>query len=216
VSNLRRIAIEVATALRGTATAATEWADALEDATFTGALPFIDRTAEMPVNLRPFHRDFVRAFPGRDMWPMRGPDDATGITIHHTLSHSPAATARYCTQAKGYPTVQYHYWVSADDGCPVYLLADPALALWHDHTGAHPTTLSVGMAGSLHLAQPPREQIEALVRLVAWLIKAHDVPIAQVQGHVDRFSGTVCPGWGQTGWRDAFYGALAIAIATGA
>ena len=146
------------------------------------------------------------------MWPTRGEGDLTGITIHHTLSHSPTATAKYCTASKGYPTTQYHYWIAADDGCPVWQLVDPALMLWHDHTGPRQKTLSIGMAGRLHVGKPPEEQLAALVRLVKWLMEEHGIGQDEVQGHIDRAKrvgvGTVCPGWDAADWRGDFYQAL--------
>jgi len=170
--------------------------------------PYIDRVAEMPVNDAPFHPDFVRNFPGATEWPKRKRADVTGITIHHTLSHAPIATARYCTASKGYPTTQYHYWVSADDDCPCFLLVQPGFALWHDHTGAHPTTLSVGMAGALHVDAPPPEQMESAARLVAWMMAEYNVDVFGVRGHVDRYARTVCPGWHAANWRDRFFEVL--------
>jgi len=168
--------------------------------------PYTDRRHEMPVNFDPFHPDFVKCFPGNEVWPTRDLGTLTGLTIHHTMSHSPIATANYCTKTKGYPTTQYHYWVSAGDGCPCYLLVDPSAAMWHDHTGTHPTTLSIGMAGSLHVSPPPDEQIEAAARLCVWLMNQFGV--VDVAGHKDRYRGTVCPGWDSAGWRTAFFDVL--------
>lgn len=181
--------------------------------------PWINRVAEMPVNAQPFQADFVRNFGERAFWPKRKMSDVTGLTIHHTMSHSPLNTARHCTSTKGYPTIQYHWWVSASDGCPIYMLADPTWALWHDHTGAHPTTLSIGVAGKLHLAPPPDEQLEAVtIRLCRYLMEMLDLTAAQVTGHQERWRmRTQCPGWGPTdrrrswwgsGWKEAFYEAL--------
>lgn len=173
-------------------------------------LPYIDRVREMPVNENPDHPYFIerRWF----MWPSRT-GDPTGITIHHTMSHSPEATAAYCTKpasqgGKGYPTTQYHFWVSAGDGCPVWRLVPVDLQVWHDHTGAFPKTISVGLAGALHVTQPPQEQLEAAGALVRWLMAEYDIPLREVVGHCDRYSGTVCPGWNKAGWRDAFYEAV--------
>jgi len=178
-------------------------------------LPYTDRIAEMPVNKKPFNRDFVRNFPGSTFWPLRKPESVTGITIHHTLSHSPLATARYCTQTKGYPTIQYHAWISAGDGCPVWMLADPAWGLWHDHTGKFQHTISIGMAGSLHLKAPPVEQMEATARLIVHLMGEYSIPIRQVQGHNERYGKnkygrwrTQCPGWYDVKWRAAFFDVL--------
>jgi len=180
-----------------------EHAEQLPKPEFT--FQIVDRIAEFDaiVNPRPFHRDFVRCFPGASVWPVR--DTITGITIHHTMSHSPVATARYCTRVKGYPTTQYTYWVSADDGCPVYQCLRDSVACWHDHTGRLQTTISVGMAGRLDVAKPPLEQIAACVNLCAALMRRYGLQIEQVKGHNDRYSGTVCPGWDVSSWRDDFY-----------
>jgi hypothetical protein len=136
--------------------------------------PWIDRVAEMPVNPNPTHPDMVEL--GWKDWPRRKLDDITGITIHHTMSHSPLATARYCAGPKGYPSIQYHLWVGQGDGCPVYLLAPLEWGLWHDHTGAYQKTVSVGMAGRLHESKPPPEQLEATASLVAYLMDLLNIP----------------------------------------
>ena len=188
-------------------------ADNLEAALGLPAPVFVDRVAEMPINHDPTHPDFVRCFPGQRFWPIRHLEDITGVTIHHTLSHSPEATARYCTAGKGYPTIQYHFWVSASDGCPVWMLAKPTWALWNDHTGTRQTTISVGMAGHLHLHPPPGEQLAAAVRLVAWLMDEYGFPIREARGHNDRTwqvsrIKTQCPGWDDAGWRDTFFSLL--------
>jgi N-acetyl-anhydromuramyl-L-alanine amidase AmpD len=89
-------------------------------------------------------------------------------------------------------------------------LVNPEVALWHDHTGTLQTTLSIGMAGKLHLAPPPAVQIEATVRLVRWLMAEYDISVDQVCGHTDRARRvrTVCPGWDSANWRNDFYRAL--------
>jgi hypothetical protein len=177
--------------------------------------PWIDRVDEMPVNHAPDHPYLVKR--GWQWWPIRGegkcPAKVTGLTIHHTCSHSPKATARYCTNSrgkggKGYPTIQYHWWVSAGDGCPVFLLADPEWALWSDNTGAYQTTFSIGVAGRWDKDKPSAEQIETTAGLAAYLQKARGILTPEVRGHHDRWSPTKCPGWHLAGWRDEFYEAL--------
>ncbi len=174
-------------------------------------VPWIDRIADMPVNPRPFHPDFVRNFPGRGFWPLRRSlADIKGLTIHHTLSHSPEATARYITAGKGYPTTQYHFWVSAADGAPIWLLVDPFRKVWHDHTGARPSTVSIGMAGRRHESKPPPEQMDSLLRLVHYLMAEWGIAVDQVQGHRQRRweatrKWTECPGWATMNWKDDFY-----------
>lgn len=176
--------------------------------------PYTSRVAEMPVSHNPDHPDLLKH--GWSFWPIRGegdcPKDITGLTIHHTLSHSPLALAQWTTRrqengGKGYPTIQYHFWVSQGDGCPVWQLVPTEWAAWHDHTGAYQTALSIGMAGRLHESPPPAEQLEAAARLVAWLQERYNIPLEEVQGHCDRKYGTECPGWNY-GWRDDFFEAL--------
>ena len=194
----------------------------------------IDRISEMPVNRNPNHQTFIANFGAGAFWPIRGqelkwrgkvitmPDAITGLTIHHTLSHSPLATAQYCSGPKGYPTTQYHYWISQGDGCPIYQLLPEEWAVWHDCTGALQTTLAIGMAGQLHLSPPPDEQIEQLVRLCVWLMDRHSLGIEDVTGHRERYNyQTQCPGWGPldrsqrswgSGWKEAFFDALRSAL----
>lgn len=175
------------------------------------AIPFTSRVDEMPTNSNPDHPYILER--GWFGWPTS--DDIRGITIHHTMSHSPLAIAQYCTRpqskgGKGYPTTQYHYWVSADDGCPVWQLVEDDVRLWHDHTGAMQHNLSVGMAGRLHEAPPPQEQIEAAARLVLWLVDKYDFGPGAIAGHCSRYAGTVCPGWDEAGWKTAFFEALGV------
>jgi hypothetical protein len=169
--------------------------------------PFDSIVDELPINFEPDHPQFVSRH--WVTWPERSTDDIKGITIHHTLSHSPMGTALYCTKpysesGKGYPSIQYHFWVSQGDGAPAYLCAYLSWALWHDHTGSFPKTISIGLAGSLHHQRPPEQQLESAARLVRWLMKRYKVPLEEVKGHCDRWP-TLCPGWDVTGWRDEFY-----------
>jgi len=200
---MHNVILDVARTLR-------DCAEALEKV--SDPQPYVDQVAQMPINAWPSHPDFVRNFGKGMFWPMRELNEITGLTIHHTLSHSSLGTAQYCTSGKGYPTIQYHYWVSADEGCPVYRLADERWALWHDHTGVYQTTLSIGLAGRWDYYTPAMEQIEALARLVAWAMNEFAVPLDQVWGHKARALRanvrTVCPGWDAAGWKNVFFAAL--------
>jgi len=186
-----------------------------EQAPPTPTTPWIDRVAEMPIDAHPDHPDIVAA--KLSFWRSRQLSQITGITIHHTMSDSPLATAQYCTRSvksggKGYPSTQYQFWVSQGDNCPVYLLAPLDWAIWHDHTGGHPTTISIGMAGDLSKIAPPTDQIEATARLVVWLMQVYKIPLAEVRGHneraIERGYKTDCPGWKIRSWRLAFFTAL--------
>lgn len=180
--------------------------------------PWTDRIAEMPRNHAPFNKAFVRNFGAGGFWPIRTPDQVTGLTIHHTGSHSAIETGKYAVHTKGYPCHNYHFWVSANDGCPVDMVADPLWALWHDHTGARPTTLAIGLAGYWHHNPPSQQQITATAQLVNYLMSVYNVPVEQVQGHRERYYyKTHCPGWGPTDrnerswgsdWKTNFYSTL--------
>lgn len=197
-----------------------EVAQIMEEDPLPITTPWVNRVSEMPINHDPANGLFIENFGHGAFWPLRAMNQITGLTIHHAMSHSPLGTANYCTSnthGKGYPTINYHYWVAADDDCSLYQLADPEWALWHDHTGKHQTTLSIAMAGSLHLHRPPQEQIQATVHLCRHLMSLLNIEIDQVTGHRERYRmRTQCPGWGQpddpvsagTGWKDDFFSAL--------
>lgn len=183
--------------------------------------PWIDRVDEMPVNENPFQPDFVRNFYGKDhypFWPTMQYSDVLGLTIHHTGSNSAIDTANHCAYYKGYPVTQYHFWVDAGEGCPIYKLAEPTWRIWHDCTGVYPTTLSIAMAGYLHYHKPPKPQLDALVVLVSYLMDEYNIDISQVQGHRERWAlKTHCPGWGPldrskkswgSDWKTDFYDTL--------
>jgi hypothetical protein len=161
------------------------------------ALPYVDIVDEMPVNPNPT---------APEAWWIRTPEQITGITVHHTMSHDAKATARYCTDVKGRPSIQYHLWVARDGG--VYLCAPLLWGMWHDHCGHENHHISVGMAGRLHENRPSEAQLRATVQIVAWLMGQYNIGLAEVRGHDDRYAATVCPGWDEAGWRGGFYSAL--------
>ena len=177
-----------------TVTGARVWEVAREE---EEALPYIDIVDEMPVNQNPT---------APDAWWVRTPEQITGITVHHTMSHDARATARYCTDVKGRPSIQYHFWVAREG--EVYLCAPLEWGMWHDHCGHENPNVSVGLAGRLHEAKPSEVQLQAAARIVAWLMEKYNVPLPEVQGHNDRYAGTICPGWDHADWREDFYTAL--------
>ena len=159
-------------------------------------LPYIDIVDEMPVNPNPTEPV---------AWWIRTPDQITGITLHHTMSHDARATARYCIDVKGRPSIQYHFWVARDGR--VYLCAPLSWGMWHDHCGHENPHISVGLAGHLHENRPSGVQLQAAARIVAWLMDQYNIVLAKVQGH-NHYASTVCPGWDQMNWREDFYAAL--------
>ncbi len=156
--------------------------------------PFEDIIADIPVNPSPT---------SPVAWWVRQLSEIRGITIHHTLSHSPIATARYVIEKKGRPTLPYHFWVDKDGAA--FLCVPLHFGMWHDHTGHRNVNISIGMAGHLHKVRPPLAQLETTVNLVLWLMEEYQIPVDQVRGHKDRYAATICPGWDAKMWREQFY-----------
>lgn len=148
-------------------------------------------------------------------WWKRKLDQINGVTVHHTLSGSPHATADYYIhKGGGRPSLPYTFWVT-QTGEILWCVALEE-GLWHDHTGHANTHLSVGMAGNLHIERPPDVQLEATVKLIRWVIRSDIFPGvyagSQVKGHLD-YASTVCPGWNEARsgyWRTRFYNQLTL------
>lgn len=164
-------------------------------------------------------------------WWQRTLDQIDYITFHHTLSHSPHATAAHyiekvTSDAVGHPSIPYTVWISQTGEI---LLCEPLTSgLWHDHTGHRNTHLSVGLAGSLHVGDPNvfpgDEQLYAGARLVKWAVESPQLPLivntTHVKGHMD-WIGTQCPGWrvfaggrqGADRWKSRFQRIIAEVMA---
>lgn len=178
--------------------------------------PWRDIRDEMPVNEAP---DGSAWLARRGGWWQRTAEDIDGITIHHTLSHDPHAVARYIVRAKaqggkGYPTTQYHIWITREG--EALLCVDLTEGLWHDHCGDRNAHISIGMAGSLDRHQPSQAQLAKAAAVTAYLMDLYGIALENVAGHTDWARkcsnfGTGCPGWDRAGWRSEFYAALAAA-----
>lgn len=143
-------------------------------------------------------------------WWERSFSQIEGLTIHHTLSHSPHATAEHYCKFKGRPTIPYHIWVTQTG--VILKCLDFNLGCWHDHTGHKNKNLSVGLAGKLHIYEPTVAQLDAAAHFTSWVLDhpAMNVIKGRVKGHQDHFN-TQCPGWNATSsgkWKSDFYGRL--------
>lgn len=169
-----------------------------------------DIASELSMNPGPYNNYYLNRDGG---WWMRRLDQIDAITIHHTLSDSPHATAaRYITKGGGRPSIPYTIWVSQTG--EVLKCALLEWGLWHDHTGHMNTHLSIGMAGLLHLYRPVEVQMRATAKVCAWAIKSEELPqiteTSQVRGHKD-YIATICPGWSSEksgNWKYDFFDIL--------
>lgn len=149
----------------------------------------------------------------KDGWWLREWEQIDYITIHHTLSHNPYATAEwYVNKEGGRPSIPYTIWVTETG--EVLLCNQLIEGCWHDHTGHANTHLSIGLAGELHINAPSNSQLDALARICKWAIANSNLPlidnIDKIRGHAHWYN-TVCPGWAaeKSGlWEAQFYSKL--------
>jgi hypothetical protein len=150
-------------------------------------------------------------------WWQRTLDQINALTIHHTLSDSPHATAaRYVNKNGGRPTIPYTVWITQTG--QTLLCVTLTQGLWHDHTGHENMHLSVGLAGELHKYRPADVQLSAAAELCAWAIRSNALPNVDspldIKGHQD-YIATTCPGWASEAsgnWKDDFYQLLEAAL----
>lgn len=150
--------------------------------------------------------------PLQNGWWQRRPDQITGLTFHHTLSHSPwAFTERYIHKGGGRPSIPYTIWVTETGEILSCLALEEGC--WHNHHGHRNRELSVGLAGTLHIHHPSNAQLDAAARVAAWAVRHEEMRITlrTVGGHMDigTYEGrTECPGWASAKsghWREKFY-----------
>jgi len=173
----------------------------------------------MPTNPNPDNPGFAEV--GHKGWWKRTHNQIDGVTIHHTMTHDMVWLASYCTRSrskngKGYPTTNYAFWVHANG--KINYCVDITEAVWHDHCGDENTHISVGMAGDLSKAAPPKAQLEGVVKLASYLMRMLNISLENVEGHGEwalrhpTKVATACPGWHTSGWREQFYQMLRAEI----
>jgi len=172
------------------------------------------------INLVPDNPYFIQRH--WTFWPSRSVSDITGISLHHADGDWSLRTiADYQTNpydgnktGKGYPWLQYHWFVRMTPPYDVILCSPMTLAMWHDHTNIDDINYNIAIClqGKWNTKVPPVGQIEATTKLISWLMWKYDISIEQVQGHTERAGRneegelrTVCPGWNDTGWKGQFY-----------
>jgi hypothetical protein len=93
-----------------------------------------DITSELARNPGPYTSSHLQADNG---WWRRTLDMIDAVTIHHTLSDSPHATARhYVDKSGGRPSIPYTIWITQTG--EVLLCVPLEEGLWHDHTCEEP------------------------------------------------------------------------------
>jgi hypothetical protein len=171
-------------------------------------------------NMAPDNPDFLERH--WLFWKSRTVDSITGISIHHAGGDwSLQAIADYQTNpydggktGRGYPWMQYHWFVRQAPPHDVILCAPLTWGMWNDHTNIDDINYNIAicMQGRWDNKVPPVGQIQAVTKLCSWLMWKYNISIDEVQGHTERAGlndegrlKTVCPGWNSTAWKDQFY-----------
>jgi hypothetical protein len=122
------------------------------------------------------------------------------ITIHHAgvlwKAGDDAVKSLQSLQAWGqkekkWPDLPYHFLIAPDGrifaGRPVDYEPETNTSY---KTAGH---IGVELYGNFEVQRPSKEQLVALVKLVAWLAQEHQIALDQIGGHKDRAE-TDCPG----------------------
>jgi hypothetical protein len=133
---------------------------------------------------------------------LRVPQHITSITLHHEGSAKPLlpdddpgaglrALQSWGERDRNWWDVPYHYLIDLDGH--VYEGRD-----WH-YMGETNTTydpsghLLISIIGNYNLQEPTPAQLDAIANVMAWAVKAFDVPLDSIKGHY-RYAQTDCPG----------------------
>lgn len=124
------------------------------------------------------------------------------IVIHHSATDAGSAKAFDAAhKANGWDELGYHFVIGNGTGSGDGQIEVGPRWLKQKY-GAHAKTpderfnnfgIGICLVGNFQNGKPSPKQIEALSRLVAWLMETYDIPASQVLGHRDTKQ-TACPG----------------------
>lgn len=124
------------------------------------------------------------------------------IVIHHSATDGGNAKAFDAGhKANGWDELGYHFVIGNGSGSGDGQIEVGPRWLKQKY-GAHAKTpderynnfgIGICLVGNFQNGKPSPKQIEALSRLVAWLMETYDIPASQVLGHRDTKQ-TACPG----------------------
>jgi hypothetical protein len=138
---------------------------------------------------------------GADM-RLRVPHRITHVTLHHTGSAQPLRPTDNPVQIlrnlqawgasdRNWWDVPYHYLIDLDGR--VYEGRDWRY-MGETNTGYNPGGhFLISVIGNYELQQPTPSQIDAITEMMAWAVRAFDVPLDRIGGHY-HYASTSCPG----------------------
>jgi hypothetical protein len=125
----------------------------------------------------------------------------THITLHHQGEPFPAGTdpqlylrklQAWSRGTKHWLDIPYHYIIDLDGR--IYAGRD-ILYSGDTNTEYDPKGHAlIEVVGNFEEVEPNRQQLDAVVDLMAMLAKKYSVPVERIQGHKDYSAQTVCPG----------------------
>jgi len=120
-------------------------------------------------------------------------DEIEHLVVHHTASSpdiTPQQIAAYHVQRLDWPGIGYHFMV--DPAGQIYMTN--RLEAISYHVGLeNETGVGVCLIGDFEQRPPPRPQLEATARLLAWLVGLTGLEATYIVGHGDLVP-TQCPG----------------------
>jgi hypothetical protein len=138
---------------------------------------------------------------GADM-RLRVPHRITHVTLHHTGSAQPLRPTDNPVQIlrnlqswgasdRNWWDVPYHYLIDLDGN--VYQGRDWRY-MGETNTGYNPAGhFLISVMGNYELQEPTTAQIQAITEMMAWAVRAFDVPLDRIGGHY-HYATTSCPG----------------------
>lgn len=123
------------------------------------------------------------------------------LTVHHQGEYwapekdGPAYLRRlqhWSRETKGWVDVPYHYIIGPDGT----IYAGRSTSIAGDTNTEYDTLghLQVMLLGNFEEQTPTPQQWDSAVKLIAYLLKAHDLNPASIGAHLHRSTQTVCPG----------------------
>ncbi len=154
-------------------------------------------TPEIP---RPAMIDLVDSLPRRkdEHYESRELSQITHIAVHHSAAPAtipPRRIAEYhvYSESHQWPGMGYHFYIGPNG--TIYHTQDLKLISWHVHKN-NSYTVGVCLAGNFTRTTPPRPQLDAAARLIAWLMQELRIPAEYVLGHKEfPLNATACPGY---------------------
>jgi hypothetical protein len=127
------------------------------------------------------------------------PNDIDYIVIHHSLTPDGPKLSyddikRYHIEHNKWADIGYHIVIEDVEGTILTIIARPWSIAGAHAPGKNSNSLGICLVGDFDQSQPSPAMLQAAVRVVKWLRRFFDVPLAHVIGHREATAQRTCPG----------------------